>query len=88
MEHLDVTIIGKVQGIGLRYQINEYAEKLGVNGCVRNISDGSVLIEAEGNRPKLDQFLEWLKSSPGRSEIKNLEINRGRVKGYRYFQIY
>ncbi|KKT78013.1 MAG: Acylphosphatase [Candidatus Giovannonibacteria bacterium GW2011_GWC2_44_8] len=88
MKHLDIILSGRVQGVGLRYQAKETADKLGLYGCARNLNDGGVFIEAEGNKSSLNQFLEWLKSSPGISKIKESEISESKIKGYREFQIY
>ena len=39
---------GRVQGVGFRWATKVAADKCGVNGIVRNLMDGSVFIEAEG----------------------------------------
>lgn len=88
MEHLNITLKGKVQHIGLRYQIKEYADAISVFGYVRNTSDGNIYIESEGDKVNLYHFIEWLELSPGLSEIKSIETNKGEDKHYREFQIY
>lgn len=47
---------GFVQGVGYRYFVKRTANALGVNGMVRNQSDGSVLIVAEGDEETLRRF--------------------------------
>jgi len=88
MKHLDIVLVGKVQRVGLRFKIKLYAEELSLHGYARNITDGSVFIEVEGDESSTDEFTRWLRSSPGLSEIKNLEMNEGKIKYYRDFQIY
>lgn len=39
---------GTVQGVGFRYKACYSAKNRGVTGCVRNCSDGTVEMEAEG----------------------------------------
>jgi len=47
-KHVNITVKGRVQGVGFRYSAMEAAEELGIKGFVRNMPDGSVYIEAEG----------------------------------------
>ena len=55
---------GKVQQVGFRYTAFYLARRLGVTGWVRNLPDGSVLLEAQGGTASLRQFLIRLKSQP------------------------
>ncbi|MGE5308425.1 MAG: acylphosphatase [Deltaproteobacteria bacterium] len=48
---------GTVQGVGFRYTVRQIAEGLGVNGWVKNLWDGSVEVEAEGEEYTLKRFL-------------------------------
>ena len=43
-----VSVYGAVQGVGFRYRAEHAANLLGVTGWVRNCSDGTVEMEAEG----------------------------------------
>ncbi len=88
MKHLSITLTGKVQRIGMRYKIMEYAELNNLRGYTRNLRDGNVYIEVEGDGPVIDKFLEWLKSSPGLSEVKNLETTEGTIRHFRDFQVF
>lgn len=49
---------GRVQGVGFRATVREIARRHPVAGWVRNESDGSVRMEAEGERAALDRFRE------------------------------
>ena len=53
---------GKVQQVGFRYTAFYLARRLGVTGWVRNLPDGSVLLEAQGDTAKLRKLLIRLKS--------------------------
>lgn len=86
MKHLDISLSGKVQRIGLRYQITQAAESYGIHGYARNLRDGSVFIEAEGSDEDLEAFVSWLQSSPGLSQIKACEVKEGDLKGFKDFQ--
>lgn len=88
MKHLDIKLIGKVQGVGLRYKIKEIADELSLYGYARNLDDSSVSIEIEGSEASISKFWEWLESNPGHSNITGLKKVEGQIKKYRDFQIY
>lgn len=87
-KHLDVTVIGKVQGVGFRYQAKELADKMGLHGYARNHRDKNVFIEIEGEEIVLNEFLDWLNSSPGLSQVTETKMHKGNIKGYREFEVY
>ena len=57
-----VQFYGKVQYVGFRYTAWLLAAKLNLSGWVRNMPDGSVLLEAQGRTADLRQLLIRLKS--------------------------
>ena len=54
-----ITVTGQVQGVGFRPYIYRLAQDLGLVGMVRNAPEG-VLIEIQGSRRHLDEFLRRL----------------------------
>lgn len=48
---------GNVQGVGFRFTTEKIASKYGIRGFVKNRSDGSVEVVAEGSCEKLNLFL-------------------------------
>ena len=80
-----IRLNGQVQGVFLRKNTREKAEYLNVNGFVRNESNGSVYIEAEGD--KVDDLIDWLKSNPGDARVENVETEELPDKGYERFEI-
>jgi acylphosphatase len=87
MQHLDIHIYGRVQGVGYRYFAKRLADKLGVNGYIRNEVDGSVYLEAEARAEVLTQFRESLKLGPNLSNVTKMQSNSGRFKGFETFEI-
>jgi hydrogenase maturation protein HypF len=70
---LKIAVRGAVQGVGFRPFVHRLAAELGLAGWVNNSSQG-VLIEAEGSRAGLEQFLLRLQTDkPPRSFIQSLE---------------
>ncbi|MDE6889069.1 MAG: acylphosphatase [Eubacterium sp.] len=51
---------GRVQGVGFRYRASYTARSLGVTGWVRNNSDGSVEMEAQGSEAQINKMLSML----------------------------
>ena len=45
-QHLNV--YGRVQGVGFRYRAKHMADALELTGTVKNLSDGSVELEVQG----------------------------------------
>ncbi|MFH1713155.1 MAG: acylphosphatase, partial [Candidatus Jacksonbacteria bacterium] len=74
MSLVKIHIFGLVQGIFLRRDISQKAKELGAVGYVCNLDDGSVYVEAQAERSKLQEMIKWLKNSPGRSEVKEVKI--------------
>ena len=54
---------GNVQGVGFRYQTKMLADELGLNGFIKNTTDGAVELEAEGEEKILKDFLEKIKKN-------------------------
>lgn len=48
------TAEGRVQGVGFRMFVQQHAMDLGITGWVRNMEDGSVDMELQGDAEKLD----------------------------------
>ena len=53
---------GRVQGVGFRYYAVQKANQLGLTGWVRNLSDGSVEMEVEGQEELIDQLIIFLQN--------------------------
>jgi acylphosphatase len=73
MQHLHVRVLGRVQGVGFRHFACLRARALGIEGHARNCADGSVEIEAQGDRDSLERFLEQVKSGPRSSRVTTIE---------------
>ena len=85
MECLNISVKGKVQGVGFRPFVYNLARELGVKGIISNTADG-VFITAEGG--DLSTFLERLrKDSPPLSKILNVDISPCEFTGYSEFSI-
>ncbi len=66
---LHVIVRGRVQGVGYRYATYRKAQAEGVSGWVRNLRDGAVEAEFEGDRETLAMILEWCGVGPPLSRV-------------------
>ncbi|MFY9153441.1 MAG: acylphosphatase [Prolixibacteraceae bacterium] len=82
-----LNIGGRVQGVGYRYFAKYKADEFHISGWVRNMPDGNVEIEAEGDSQNLDSFISWLKIGPARSVIQQFSISETITSGYKSFTI-
>ena len=84
---LRIKVSGKVQGVFFRASTKGRAEELGICGWVKNESDGSVLIEAEGEEGSMNEFLNWCKAGPLMSKVENVSTETIEAGNYTDFKI-
>lgn len=87
MKHLDICVIGKVQGVFYRATAKAVADQLGVKGSVRNEVDGSVVIEAEGDDFSLEMFLEFCEKGSDKAVVEKVAVSEAPMKHYRNFEV-
>lgn len=73
LEVVTIKVRGRVQGVFYRHETKKIAETLGITGFVRNERDGSVFIEAEGDRESLEKLLMWAKTGPRFAKVDSVE---------------
>lgn len=54
-------LTGRVQGVGLRFFTMENASKLGLTGWVKNMADGTVHLEVQGEDSVITEFVNIIK---------------------------
>jgi acylphosphatase len=88
MRHYDIKIFGRVQGVGFRSAALVEAKVMRLHGFVKNGEDGSVIIEAEGDEKKLEEFLAWCRLGPLWSKVEKVEFEiKIALKNYENFEI-
>ena len=85
VKHLNIKVYGRVQGVFFRATAREQADKLGITGFAKNETDGSVYIEAEGEKEKLDEFVKWCKVGPTSAKVDDVKVELGSVKHFSEF---
>lgn len=73
-QRLNVTVTGRVQGVGYRLSARAKARELGLTGWVKNMPDGQrVEAIAEGPQADLLAFLEWNQQGPALSRVVRVD---------------
>lgn len=76
---------GRVQGVGFRATTADLAQDAGVQGWIRNLSDGRVEMWAEGPEAIVSEFLNSIRSHFAaniRGETVTSEVPTGRTNGF------
>ena len=68
-------IEGRVQGVGFRWSFMEQARELGLDGWVRNRSDGSVEAVLIGDAEAVDTLTVWAHHGPTSARVDRVTIN-------------
>lgn len=69
-----VLISGRVQGVNFRAYTRDRAREAGVEGWVRNLSDGRVEAVFEGGRPAVQKLVSWCYSGPNHAAVEKVEV--------------
>jgi acylphosphatase len=80
-------VSGRVQGVGFRYSTVREANRLRLNGWVRNAVNGDVEVWVEGSPEELEIFLHWLQRGPQFSRVDGVDTETKPPKGYRDFGV-
>ena len=70
-----VWVHGRVQGVGFRVHVEYHARQIGgLTGWVRNVGDNMVEAIAEGERAKVERFIELMKDGPHGSRVDDSKV--------------
>lgn len=87
MKRIRITVSGKVQGVFYRKSAHAKATALGLAGWVKNMENGSVLAEAQGEPYGLEQFIHWCQQGPERAVVTRVDIETAPVRKEKGFRI-
>ena len=80
-------VTGRVQGVGFRFFVERVAQEAGLSGWVRNRSDRSVEVYAEGAAKKMDALRAALSAGPPGSRVERVEEQPAAPRHCRGFSI-
>lgn len=75
MVEMYCVVTGKVQQVAYRAYVQESATELEVVGYVRNLSDGSVEILAQGLPETLKEFVEYLHEGSLMAKVESVAVD-------------
>ena len=81
LARVHLLVSGLVQGVAFRYHTVDEARRLGLNGWVRNLPDGRVEAEAEGEREKLGALVRWCRHGPPAARVDDVRVTWMAARG-------
>jgi len=72
-----VRVRGLVQGVWFRQSAADEARRLGLEGWVRNLADGSVEAEAQGERERVEALVRWCHRGPPAARVEGVDVEWG-----------
>ena len=67
-------VSGRVQGVGYRFHARDAAAREGLRGFVRNLPDGRVEVEAEGDGDAVRRFERALRQGPPAGRVDEVTV--------------
>ena len=74
-------VSGRVQGVSFRQTTAEQAERLDLDGWVRNLADGRVEVLFEGDEVAVIELASWLAQGPQAADVTALELQEQAQQG-------
>ena len=71
----EIIVNGLVQGVGFRYFVMREAQKLELNGYVKNLYTGEVLTVVEGEKGVVEEMVKKLKVGPMHASVKSCKVD-------------
>lgn len=81
LEQVEIVVKGRVQGVGYRAFVRRQAHVHGLMGWVRNESDGSVCVVAQGPRDAIEAFVDALHRGPAAARVDTVHTHWDDVDG-------
>lgn len=89
MKTYQITVTGRVQGVGYRAHIHKLANSMSLKGNVRNLSDGDVKIILQGTESQLKEMEKIIhtKAHPFMNVTNTSIVESPNLKAYNEFTI-
>jgi len=76
-----ILVSGRVQGVAFRAFTRDAASRMKLCGGVRNVDDGRVEVDVEGEQGAVEAFVELLRTGPPMARVDDLELRWERPTG-------
>lgn len=89
MQHrVSIHVFGKVQGVWFRKHVLSAAQRLEISGFVKNLPDGSVYAEAQGEQHDIDELRKACELGSPQSKVQKVEVSSHEpINGHAEFKI-
>jgi acylphosphatase len=74
MKSTKIIVHGNVQGVYFRNNLRREAFQVDAKGFAENLPNGDVLVVIQGSENAVRDMIKFIRSSPGRSEIKDINV--------------
>ena len=82
-----IIVKGLVQGVGFRWFVEREAKQLGLNGYVKNLFNGDVETEVEGEKGLIEELIKKLRIGNRSSRVSDIHVdwqeNENKYSGFR-----
>lgn len=87
-KRVQLVVHGRVTGVFFRAATQREARRLGLTGWVKNRSDGSVEMLAEGEEDAIKELVSWAHHGPSVARVEHVDVRwRGYTGEYADFAI-
>ncbi len=69
-----ITVTGTVQGVGFRWFVERGAKKIGLYGYVKNVPNGDVEIDVEGDENLIKEMIRMIKVGNSHSRVTGVDV--------------
>lgn len=76
-----IIVNGLVQGVGFRWFVEREANKLELTGYVRNLFNGDVEVEVEGERGLIEDLIKILRVGSRSSHVTDVQVSWKNFEG-------
>ncbi len=70
-----VIVHGRVQGVWFRASTEREASRLGVNGWVKNLPNGTVEAVFEGEEEHVKRVVAWCRRGPSAAHVTKVDVD-------------
>ncbi len=82
-----IIVKGLVQGVGFRWFVEREAKLLGLKGYVKNLFNGNVEVEVEGEKVIIEELIKQLRVGNRSSRVTDVQVdwqeNEDKYNGFR-----
>lgn len=87
IRHYNITVKGKVQRVSYRFCTHAQAMKFNLTGYVKNLHNGDVYIEAEGDEENINKLIDWCYVGSPLSQVKEVNAVESELKNFETFEV-